>query len=108
MINVPHSLLLIAVMSVVTISLRFLPFLLFSKNTPKAVLYLGEVLPRAIMAMLVVYCLKNVSLISAPYGIPEAVCVLLVVILHKWKHNTLLSILMGTVCYMVLVQGIFT
>lgn len=107
MINVPHSLLLIAVMSVVTILLRFLPFLLISKNTPKAVLYLGEVLPRAIMAMLVVYCLKNVSLVSAPYGIPEAVCVLLVVILHKWKHNTLLSILTGTVCYMVLVQGIF-
>lgn len=107
MINVPHSLLLVAVMAGVTILLRFLPFLLFSKDTPKAVLYLGEVLPRAIMAMLVVYCLKNVSLRSVPYGIPEVISVLLVIILHKWKHNTLLSILAGTVCYMVLVQVVF-
>ena len=107
MIDVPHSLWVIAVMAGVTVLLRFLPFLLFSKETPKAVLYLGEVLPRAIMAMLVVYWLKGVSLISAPYGIPEAVSVLLVIILHKWKHNTLLSILAGTVCYMVLVQIIF-
>lgn len=104
MINVQVSLMLIAVMAGVTILLRFLPFLLFSKGTPKAVLYLGEVLPRAIMAMLVVYCLKGVSVISSPYGIPELIAVLLVVILHKWKHNTLLSILAGTLCYMFLVQ----
>ena len=104
MINVQVSLMLIAVMAGVTILLRFLPFLLFSKGTPKAVLYLGEVLPRAIMAMLVVYCLKGVSVISAPFGIPELIAVLLVVILHKWKHNTLLSILAGTLCYMFLVQ----
>lgn len=87
--------------------LRVLPFWLFTKKTPKAVLYLGEVLPRAIMAMLVVYCLKGVSFAAAPYGVPEAVCVLLVIVLHKWKHNTLFSILAGTVCYMVLVQVIF-
>lgn len=104
MINVTSSLLLIAVMAGITILLRFLPFLLFSKGTPKAVLYLGEVLPRAIMAMLVVYCLKGVSVISPPYGIPELIAVLLVVILHKWKHNTLLSILAGTLCYMFFVQ----
>ena len=104
MINVQVSLMLITVMAGVTILLRFLPFLLFSKGTPKAVLYLGEVLPRAIMAMLVVYCLKGVSVISAPLGIPELIAVLLVVILHKWKHNTLLSILAGTLCYMFLVQ----
>lgn len=107
MIDVSHSFLLIMVMAGVTILLRFLPFLLFSKETPKAVLYLGEVLPRAIMAMLVVYCLKEISLISAPYGIPEIVSVLLVIILHKWKHNTLFSILAGTVCYMGLVQIVF-
>lgn len=104
MINVQVSLMLIAVMAGVTILLRFLPFLLFSKGTPRAVLYLGEVLPRAIMAMLVVYCLKGVSVISSPYGIPELIAVLMVVILHKWKHNTLLSILAGTLCYMFLVQ----
>ena len=105
--NWAHSLTLIAVMAVVTMLLRFLPFWLFSKNTPKAVLYLGEVLPYAIMAMLVVYCLRNVSFVSASHGIPEAVSVLLVVLLHKWKHNTLLSILGGTICYMLLIQLVF-
>jgi len=104
MISTSDALMLIAVMAVVTLLLRFLPFLLFSKGTPGAVLYLGEVLPRAIMAMLVVYCLKNISLIASPHGIPELIAVLLVAGLHKWKHNTLLSILAGTVCYMFFVQ----
>lgn len=107
MLNTSTTLMLIAVMAGVTILLRFLPFILFVKGTPKAVLYLGEVLPRAIMAMLVVYCLKGVSFTASPYGIPEAIAVLLVVVLHKWKHNTLLSILAGTVCYMFLVQVVF-
>ena len=70
-------------------------------------MYLSQVLPFAIMGMLVVYCLKNVSLTTGSYGIPEAISILLVVILHKWKHNTLLSILVGTVVYMFLVQMIF-
>lgn len=104
MIDAEYSLLLIAVMAVVTVILRFLPFGLFSRGTPKPILYLGEVLPPAIMAMLVVYCLKNTDLQAAPHGIPEAVSVLLVIALHKWKHNTLLSIIGGTVCYMLMVQ----
>lgn len=79
----------------------------FRKNTPKVVLYLGEVLPYAIMGMLVVYCLKNVSLFRGSHGIPEAISVALVVLLHKWKHNTLFSIAAGTVCYMLLVQMVF-
>ena len=106
MMDASRALLLIAVMSAVTLLLRFLPFVLFAKRTPRAILYLGEVLPYAIMAMLVVYCLRNTSLQSAPHGIPEAVSVAVVVLLHKWRHSTLLSILGGTVCYMVLVQGI--
>lgn len=101
-----HSLLLIAVMAAVTQLLRFLPFILFSKRTPKPFLYLEKVLPYSIMAMLVVYCLKNVSLLRSPHGIPEAVAVLIVVALHKWRHNTLLSILGGTVSYMFLIQNI--
>lgn len=104
MINMRDSLLLIAVMAAVTQLLRFLPFALFSKSTPKPVLYLGEVLPAAIMAMLVVYCLRNTEILSAPHGIPEAVSVLAVAALHKWKHNTLLSILGGTICYMALLR----
>lgn len=104
MVDTGYSLLLIAVMASVTLLLRFLPFGMFAKGTPKPILYLGEVLPPAIMAMLVVYCLKNTQLLAAPYGVPEVVSVLLVVVLHKWKHNTLLSIIGGTVCYMLMVQ----
>lgn len=102
-----RSLVLIAVMAGVTILIRFLPFWLFSKNTPRQVLYLGEVLPYAIMAMLLVYCLKGTDFAGTGHGIPELVSVALVVALHKWRHNMLLSILAGTVCYMLLVQLVF-
>ena len=104
-----HAVLLVAVTSAVTILLRFLPFAIFSGNrkTPAYVTYLGKVLPYAIMGMLVVFCLKGVSLTAAPYGIPEAIACVLVVLLHVWKRNTLVSILGGTVCYMVLVQMVF-
>lgn len=102
-----YSLLLVLVIAAVTALIRFLPFLVFRKNTPKVILYLGEVFPYAIMGMLVVYCLRNVSFVSGSHGIPEALAVLLVVLLHKWRHNTLLSIAAGTVCYMALVQMVF-
>lgn len=102
-----QSLLLIAVMAGITMLLRFLPFVLFSQKTPKPILYLGEVLPYSIMAMLVVYCLKDTDLAGGNHGIPEVISVLLVVVLHKWKHNTLLSILGGTIVYMLFVQLIF-
>lgn len=105
--NTGYSLLLIAVIAAITALIRFLPFLVFRKHTPKVVLYMGEVFPYAIMGMLVVYCLKNVSFVSGSHGIPEAVSVLLVVLLHKWRHNTLLSIAAGTACYMALVQVVF-
>lgn len=104
MIDTKEALLLIAVMGAMTQLLRFLPFLIFSKGTPKPVLYLGEVLPYSIMAMLVVYCLRNTSFLGPSHGIPEVISVLAVAALHKWKHNTLLSILLGTICYMVLVR----
>ena len=95
---------LIAVMSAVTALLRFLPFALFEKHAPRVVLYLGEVLPGAVMAMLVVYCFKNVQLAAAPHGLPELCAAVLVLGLHKWRHNTLLSVLGGTVCYMALLR----
>ena len=104
MIDTTKALLLIAVMSAVTMLLRFLPFVLFSKGTPKPILYLGEVLPYSIMAMLVVYCLRNASISGTPHGLPEAASVAVVVLLHKWRHNKLLSILGGTLCYMLFVQ----
>lgn len=104
-----HSALLIAVMALVTAGLRFLPFLIFGENrkTPPLVAYLGQVLPFAIMGMLVVYCLKDVSFTAAPFGIPEIVGCAVVTLLHIWKRNTLLSIGAGTLCYMLLVQFVF-
>ena len=107
MINYAHSSGIIAVVAAVTIAIRFLPFAVFRKSTPKIILYMGKMLPYAIMGMLVVYCLKNVSFVKGSHGIPEILAVALVVLLHKWKHNTLLSILTGTVTYMLLVQFIF-
>ena len=104
-----HSALIIAVVSLVTMALRFLPFVIFGENrkTPALVSYLGKVLPYAIMGMLVVYCLKGVSLTAAPWGLPELLGCAAVVGLHVWKRNTLLSIGGGTVLYMLLVQLVF-
>ena len=99
----------IAVCALVTALLRFLPFLIFGENrkTPQIITYLGQMLPFAIMGMLVVYCLKDVSLISSPFGVPEAIGCATVAVLHIWKRNTLLSIGAGTVVYMLLVQLVF-
>lgn len=104
-----HSVLVIAVAALVTIALRFLPFLIFGEDrkTPPLVAFLGQVLPYAIMGMLVVYCLKDVDITAAPFGIPEAIGCIAVALLHVWKRNTLLSIGAGTVCYMLLVQFVF-
>lgn len=78
----------------------------FQKRTPESIVYLGEVLPYAVMGMLVVYCLRGTKFLSGNHGIPEVVSCVIVFVLHKWKHNTLLSILAGTVCYMLLVQNL--
>ena len=107
MIDYTHSILLIATVALVTIAIRFLPFILFRKKTPQIILYMGKVLPYAIMGMLVVYSLKSISFLDGSHGIPEIIALLIVVLLHKWKHNTLLSILVGTVVYMLLVQVVF-
>lgn len=111
----------IAVMAVVTFLTRALPFLLFDRgdHPPKLVLYLGRVLPPAIIAMLIIYCLKGpllalrdgfphlLALQTAGEWLPAFLSVLVVALLHLWKRNTLLSIFGGTVLYMVLVQAVF-
>ena len=102
-----HAAAIITVAALVTIIIRALPFLVFQKSTPEPVLYLGRVLPYAVMGMLVVYCLKDVTPFTGSHGMPELIACLLVFVLHKWKHNTLLSMVAGTVCYMVLVQRVF-
>ena len=103
-----HSAALVAVIALVTMGLRFLPFIVFrGRETPPFIAYLGRVLPYAIMGMLVVYCLRNTSVTASPHGIPELAATALVVGLHIWKKNTLLSIIPGPVCYMVMVQMVF-
>lgn len=104
-----HTAGIVAVVAIVTVLLRVLPFAIFSgkRKTPAYILYLGKVLPCAIMGMLVVFCLKGTTILTYPYGIPEAIACVLVVLLYLWKRNTLVSILGGTVCYMVLVQMVF-
>ena len=99
----------IAVAALVIGATRFLPFLIFGekRQTPKLITDLGQVLPFAIMGMLVVYCLKDISFLAAPYGAPELIGCAIVAALHVWKRNTLLSIGGGTVVYMLLVQLIF-
>ena len=104
-----HSIWIIVVAAIVTAATRFLPFLIFRENrtTPPIVAYLGQILPFAIMGMLVVYCLKDVVITTAPFGIPEFLGCAVVALLHLWKRNTLLSIGAGTLCYMLLVQFVF-
>lgn len=104
-----HSMILIAVVAAVTMLLRFLPFAVFGKHkkTPDYIAYISSVLPYAIMGMLVIYCLKDVSITAATHGLPELIAGAVVVGLHLWKRNTLLSIVTGTVVYMLLIQFVF-
>lgn len=99
----------IAMVVLGTMLTRFLPFLLFraDKPTPKYVQYLGKFLPAAVFGMLVIYCFKDVSILSGSHGIPELISIVLVVALHLWKRQMLLSIAGGTICYMLLVQLVF-
>lgn len=102
-----NDMMIILVVAIVTLMTRALPFLVFSNNRNVIVEYLGKVLPYSIMAMLVVYCLKDVQFLSGNYGISEMLAVLTVILLHVYKRNTLLSIIGGTFVYMIFVQFIF-
>ena len=107
MIDVGKSLAIIAVIATITAMFRFAPFLIFSKNPPKQILYLGKVLPPAVMSMLIVYCLKNTSFTTYPFGVPELIAMMFVIIVHRWRHNTLLSVAGGTLFYMLMMQVVF-
>ena len=101
-----HAALIIVVAGAVTLLIRFLPFLIFNgkRETPPYIIYLGKVLPYAIMGMLFIYCLRGISFTAAANFLPELIACAVVVLAHVWKRNTLLSIISGTVCYMLLVQ----
>ena len=105
----PQIIITIASVVAATMLTRFLPFIIFpaGKPTPKYIVYLGRVLPPAIFGMLVIYCLKDVTILSGSHGIPELISIAIVVGLHLWRRQMLLSIFVGTVCYMLLVQLVF-
>ena len=107
--NIWQQTVIIGIVVFGTMLTRFLPFLIFGrkKEAPKYIQYLGKVLPAAVFGLLVVYCLKDVNLFTGSHGLPEAIAILAVVLLHVWKRQMLLSIAGGTVCYMVLLQLFF-
>ena len=109
MLSNTEMLIYVLVIAAAVFSTRAMSFVLFpaGKQTPKIILFLGNTLPCALMALLVVYCLKSVSLLAYPHGIPEAVAIAVTALLHLWKKNTLLSMGVGTVIYMILVQLVF-
>lgn len=104
-----HFWLSVAIMAIGTALLRFLPFIIFNgkKKTPKIIEKLSKTLPFAVMGMLVVYCLKDVTFTDISGFVPQLIACLIVGLLYIWKRNTLLSIIAGTVCYMLLVQLVF-
>ncbi|KPU44432.1 branched-chain amino acid transport protein (AzlD) [Oxobacter pfennigii] len=104
-----QTFIIICMVTIGTIITRFLPFIIFqgTKSNNSYISYLGQVLPYSAIGLLVVYCLKSVNFKSHAYGIPEAVAIIFIILLHYWKENTLLSIGVGTVIYMVLVQAVF-
>ena len=101
--------LIILALILATAITRFLPFLLFPEGRPipRFVEYLSQNLPYATMALLVVYCLKGISLLQAPHGLPELLSTAFIILIHWWKENTFFSIIAGTVLYMILVQKVF-
>ncbi|MGI6014402.1 MAG: branched-chain amino acid transporter permease [Oscillospiraceae bacterium] len=107
--NLTQQLITIAMVVLGTVLTRFLPFLVFpaGKPTPKYIQYLGKVLPGAVFGLLVIYCLKHISFLTGNHAVPELIAIFVVVLLHLWKRQMLLSIAGGTVCYMLLVQLVF-
>lgn len=105
-----QTMIMVLVVALGTIVTRFLAFILFPENrpTPPYMEYLGKTLPFAAIGMLVVYCLKGITFTAGSRGLPEAIAIVTVVLLHWWKRNTLLSVATGTVLYMFLVQVVFT
>jgi branched-subunit amino acid transport protein AzlD len=103
-----QAILIIATVALVTWLTRALPFAVFGmRSLPRIVVYLGRVLPPAIMAALVVYCLKGIDLLRAPHGLAELISVAVVAAVHLWRRNALLSIFIGTACYMALIRTLF-
>ena len=104
-----HAAIIIVVMGAVTLATRWLPVLIFGRNedVPGLVIYLGKVVPYTAMGLLIVYCLKDVSIWEGAHGLPEVIALAVVSLSYLWKRNTIFSVVIGTVLYMVLVQCVF-
>lgn len=104
-----YSLTIILVIAALTFGARFFPFALFARGgkTPALVTYIGNILPPAVMILLIVYCLKNVHFAAAPHGLPELIAIAAVAVLYKVTKNNLIAMVSGTVLYMVLIQAVF-
>lgn len=104
-----HAMLIILVMGLVTLLTRILPVIIFGRGekVPDYVMYLGRVVPYTAMGLLIVYCLKDVSILEGSHGLPEAIALAVVSLTYLWKRNTIMSVVVGTVLYMVLVQRVF-
>lgn len=102
-----YALAIILIAALVIMLLRFLPFIVFDhgEQPPRKIIYLGKVLPPAVMSMLLVYCVKNINLLGGNHGLPELICIGVAIVLHSWKRNTLLSIGLSTALYMFFVQS---
>lgn len=107
--NSKYSLIAILIIAGITFAIRVAPFVLFGnkKATPKYIAYIGNYLPPAVMSMLIIYCLRNVDVLNFPFGLPEAIGIITVAVLHIWKRNNLISILAGTAIYMIGIQFVF-
>jgi branched-subunit amino acid transport protein AzlD len=106
--SIGQQVVMIATVIIATMATRFLPFILFPANkpAPEYVQYLGKVLPSAVLGMLAIYCLRDINVFTGSHGIPELIAIAVVVLLHFWKKQMLLSIAGGTVVYMLLVQSV--
>ena len=104
-----HAMIIMLVMGGCVLLTRILPVLIFGRNTqiPEFILYLGKVIPYTAMGLLIVYCLRDVSILSGTHGLPELIAMIVVVASYLWKRNTIVSVVLGTAVYMVLLQMVF-
>ncbi len=109
MVDYRHAVLILVVMGAVTFATRIVPVLIFGRGekVPDVIIYLGEAVPFTAMGFLIVYCLRDVSIFGSSHAIPEILAMAVVVLSYLWKRNTILSVVVGTIVYMVLVQKVF-
>lgn len=109
MIDYKHAMIIILVMGLMTLATRILPVLIFGRGekVPEYIMYLGRVVPYTAMGLLIVYCLRDVPVLESPHALPEIISLAVVVLTYLWKRNSILSVVIGTVLYMVLVQMVF-